>query len=91
MVKKMPKFDWTQRESVRADGYSPDPSEDATQLVAEAGGAVNRQRQRMIRAVALASAYFGVFLVEENEDFGGGATGMAGTGAIPAAVPEVHQ
>ena len=45
MVKKMPKLDWTQRESVRADlrrsvrrlltkyGYPPDSSEDATQLV----------------------------------------------------------
>ncbi len=45
MVKKMPKLDWTQRESVRADlrrkvrrllamyGYPPDLSEDATQLV----------------------------------------------------------
>lgn len=45
MVKKMPKLDWTQRESVRADlrrkvrrllamyGYPPDVSEDATQLV----------------------------------------------------------
>ncbi len=44
-VKKMPKLDWTQRESVRADlrrkvrrllamyGYPPDLSEDATQLV----------------------------------------------------------
>ncbi len=45
MIKKMPKLDWTQRESVRADlrrkvrrllalyGYPPDLSEDATQLV----------------------------------------------------------
>jgi type I restriction enzyme R subunit len=45
MVKKMPKLDWTQRGSVRADlrrkvrrllamyGYPPDLSEDATQLV----------------------------------------------------------
>lgn len=45
MVKDMPKLDWTQRESVRADlrrrarrplamyGYPPDLSEDATQLV----------------------------------------------------------
>lgn len=45
MVKKMPKLDWTQRESVRAGlrrsvrrllakyGYPPDLSEDATQLV----------------------------------------------------------
>lgn len=45
MVKKMPKLDWTLRESVRADlrrhvrrllakyGYPPDLSEDATQLV----------------------------------------------------------
>ena len=45
MVKKMPKLDWTQRESVRADlrrkvrrllamyGYPPDLSEDATLLV----------------------------------------------------------
>ncbi|HEX8342866.1 MAG TPA: type I restriction enzyme endonuclease domain-containing protein, partial [Tepidisphaeraceae bacterium] len=45
MVKKMPKLDWTQRESVRADlrrsvrrllaryGYPPDLSEDATSLV----------------------------------------------------------
>src|SRR6266705_3106744 len=45
MVKKMPKLDWTQRESLRADlrrsvrrllakfGYPPDLSEDATQLV----------------------------------------------------------
>ena len=45
MVRKMPKLDWTQRESVRADlrrkvrrllamyGYPPDLSEDATQLV----------------------------------------------------------
>lgn len=45
MVKKMPKLDWTQRESVRADlrrsvrrllakyGYPPDLAEDATQLV----------------------------------------------------------
>jgi type I restriction enzyme R subunit len=45
MVKKMPKLDWTQRASVRADlrrsvrrllakfGYPPDLSEDATQLV----------------------------------------------------------
>ncbi|MCO2956956.1 type I restriction endonuclease subunit R [Pseudomonas aeruginosa] len=45
MVKKMPKLDWTQRESVRADlrrsvrrllakyGYPPDLSDDATQLV----------------------------------------------------------
>ena len=45
MVKKMPKLDWTQRESVRADlrrkvrrllakyGYPPDLSEDATQLL----------------------------------------------------------
>ncbi|HYH67915.1 MAG TPA: type I restriction endonuclease subunit R [Urbifossiella sp.] len=45
MVKKMPKLDWTQRESVRADlrrkvrrllamyGYPPDLSEDATRLV----------------------------------------------------------
>ena len=45
MVKKMPKLDWTQRESVRADlrrkvrrllamyGYPPDLSEDATKLV----------------------------------------------------------
>lgn len=45
MVKKLPKLDWTQRESVRADlrrkvrrllamyGYPPDLSEDATQLV----------------------------------------------------------
>jgi type I restriction enzyme R subunit len=45
MVKKRPKLDWTQRESVRADlrrkvrrllamyGYPPDLSEDATQLV----------------------------------------------------------
>ena len=44
-IKKMPKLDWTQRESVRADlrrqvrrllakfGYPPDLSEDATQLV----------------------------------------------------------
>ena len=45
MVKKMPKLDWTQRESVRADlrrnvkrllakyGYPPDLSDDATTLV----------------------------------------------------------
>lgn len=45
MVKKMPKLDWTKRESVRADlrpkvrrllamyGYSPGLFEDATQLV----------------------------------------------------------
>jgi type I restriction enzyme R subunit len=45
MVKKLPKLDWQQRESVRADlrrqvqrllaryGYPPDLSEDATQLV----------------------------------------------------------
>lgn len=45
MVKKMPKLDWTERESVRADlrrsvrrllakyGYPPDLSDDATQLV----------------------------------------------------------
>ena len=45
MVKKMPKLDWPQRESVRAGlrrsvrrlwakyGYPPDLSEDATQLV----------------------------------------------------------
>jgi type I restriction enzyme R subunit len=45
MVRRMPKLDWTQRESVRADlrrgvrrllakyGYPPDLSEDATQLV----------------------------------------------------------
>ena len=45
MVKKLPKLDWTQRETVRADlrrqvrrllaryGYPPDLSEDATQLV----------------------------------------------------------
>lgn len=45
MIQKMPKLDWTQRESVRADlrrsvrrllaryGYPPDLSEDATQLV----------------------------------------------------------
>ena len=45
MIKKMPKLDWTQRESVRATlrrnvrrmlakyGYPPDLSEDATQLV----------------------------------------------------------
>lgn len=45
MARKMPKLDWTQRESVRADlrrkvrrllamyGYRPDLSEDATQLV----------------------------------------------------------
>lgn len=45
MVKRMPKLDWTQRESVRADlrrnvrrllakfGYPPDLSDDATQLV----------------------------------------------------------
>lgn len=45
MVKKLPKLDWTQRESVRADlrrkvrrllamyGYPPDLSEDATQMV----------------------------------------------------------
>jgi type I restriction enzyme R subunit len=45
MVRKMPKLDWTQRESVKADlrrkvrrllamyGYPPDLSEDATQLV----------------------------------------------------------
>jgi len=45
MVRKMPKLDWTQRESVRADlrrkvrrllamyGYPPDLSEDATKLV----------------------------------------------------------
>jgi type I restriction enzyme R subunit len=45
MVKKMPRLDWTQRESVRADlrrkvrrllamyGYPPDLSEEATQLV----------------------------------------------------------
>jgi len=45
MVKKMPKLDWTERESVRATlrrnvrrmlakyGYPPDLSEDATQLV----------------------------------------------------------
>ncbi len=45
MVKKLPKLDWTERESVRADlrrgvrrllakfGYPPDLSEDATQLV----------------------------------------------------------
>ena len=45
MVKKMPKLDWTQRESVRArlrrnvrrllakHGYPPDLAEDATQLV----------------------------------------------------------
>ena len=51
MVKKMPKLDWTQRESVRADlrrnvrrllakyGYPPDLAEDATQLVLQAGGA----------------------------------------------------
>ena len=45
MVKRMPKLDWTQRESVRADlrrsvrrllakyGYPPDLLEDATKLV----------------------------------------------------------
>ena len=45
MIKRMPKLDWSQRESVRADlrrkvrhllamyGYPPDLSEDATQLV----------------------------------------------------------
>ena len=45
MVKKMPRLDWTERESVRADlrrsvrrllakyGYPPDLAEDATQLV----------------------------------------------------------
>jgi len=45
VVKKMPKLDWTQRESVRADlrrtvrrllakyGYPPDLAEGATQLV----------------------------------------------------------
>jgi type I restriction enzyme R subunit len=45
MVKRLPKLDWQQRESVRADlrrqvrrllaryGYPPDLSEDATQLV----------------------------------------------------------
>src|SRR5438045_5675521 len=45
MIKRMPKLDWTRRESVRADlrrhvrrllakyGYPPDLSEDATQLV----------------------------------------------------------
>ena len=45
MVKRLPKLDWTQRESVRADlrrhvrrllakyGYPPDLSEDATLLV----------------------------------------------------------
>jgi type I restriction enzyme R subunit len=45
MIKEMPKLDWTQRESVRADlrrkvrrllamyGYPPDLSEDATALV----------------------------------------------------------
>src|SRR5665213_681442 len=45
MIRRMPKLDWTQRESVRADlrrsvrrllakyGYPPDLSEDATQLV----------------------------------------------------------
>lgn len=45
MIKTLPKLDWTQRESVRADlrrkvrrllalyGYPPDLSEDATQLV----------------------------------------------------------
>jgi type I restriction enzyme R subunit len=45
MVKRLPKLDWTERESVRADlrrqvrrllaryGYPPDLSEDATQLV----------------------------------------------------------
>ncbi len=45
MVKRLPKLDWSQRESVRADlrrqvrrllaryGYPPDLSEDATQLV----------------------------------------------------------
>ena len=45
MVKKMPKLDWTQRESVRANlrrnvrrllakyGYPPDLAEGATQLV----------------------------------------------------------
>ncbi|MCI0639572.1 MAG: DUF3387 domain-containing protein [Gemmataceae bacterium] len=44
-VKRLPKLDWTRRESVRADlrrrvrhllakyGYPPDLSEDATQLV----------------------------------------------------------
>lgn len=48
MIKKMPKLDWTQRESVRAMlrsnvrrllakyGYPPDLSEDATQLVKQA-------------------------------------------------------
>jgi type I restriction enzyme R subunit len=45
MVRKLPKLDWTQRESVQADlrrhvrrllakyGYPPDLSKDATQLV----------------------------------------------------------
>ena len=45
VIKKMPKLDWTQRESVRASlrrnvrrllakyGYPPDLAEDATQLV----------------------------------------------------------
>jgi len=45
MVKRLPKLDWSQRESVRADlrrqvrrllaryGYPPDLSEDAAQLV----------------------------------------------------------
>lgn len=50
MVKKMPKLDWTQRESVRANlrrkvrrllamyGYPPDLSEDAPQLVLRQAG-----------------------------------------------------
>jgi len=54
MVKKMPKLDWTQRESVRADlrrkvrrllamyGYPSELSEDATQLVLKQ--AVRRSR-----------------------------------------------
>ena len=50
MLKRLPKLDWSQRESVRADlrrnvrrllaedGYPPDLSEDATQLVLKQAG-----------------------------------------------------
>ena len=56
LVKKMPKLDWTQRESVRAGlrrsvrrqltkyGYPPDLSEDATQLVLNQAERSNENR-----------------------------------------------
>lgn len=56
MVRKMPKLDWTERESVRASlrrnvrrllakyGYPPDLAEDATQLVCDAGHKRNTSR-----------------------------------------------